>query len=69
MINMLRLGYVPECVEWVYTFGDAIAAIAVSDQESNKINIYDGLGVATPLHVFETLHSQPVVALKVSFFF
>lgn len=64
---MMRLGYIPQCIEWIYTLGDAILTLAVSDQESNRISIYDGLGVATPLHVFETLHTQPVVALKVSF--
>ena len=67
MINMMKLGYTPQCAEWVYSAGDAIAAIAVSDQESNKIYIYDGQGAETPLHIFERLHTKPVVALKVRF--
>ena len=65
MINMIKLGFIPHCSEWVYSLGDAIAAVAVSDSESNKIFVYDGLGTATPLHIFETLHTQPVIALKV----
>ena len=66
MINILNLGYVPLCAEWVYSDGDAIAAVAVSDQDSNKIYVYDGIGNSTPLHVFEKLHTKPIVVMKVS---
>lgn len=62
---MIKLNFVPLCCEWVYSPGDAIPAIAVSAQESNKIFIYDGQGTSTPLHVFEKLHTKPVVAMKV----
>nr|XP_034189826.1 peptidylprolyl isomerase domain and WD repeat-containing protein 1 isoform X2 [Osmia lignaria] len=64
MINMIKLNFVPLCCEWVYSPGDAIPAIAVSAQESNKIFIYDGQGTSIPLHVFEKLHTKPVVAMK-----
>lgn len=66
MINMMQLGFVPECVEWIYSAGDPISAVAVSDQESNKIYIYDGQGSETPIHIFDKLHTKPVVALKVN---
>ena len=66
MINMIKLDFVPLCTEWVYSAGDAIAAVAVSSQESNKIYIYDGQGSSMPLHVFEKLHTKPVVIMKVS---
>lgn len=66
MINMIKLDFVPLCAEWVYSDGDAIAAVAVSSQESNKIYIYDGQGTSTPLHVFEKLHTKSVVIMKVS---
>lgn len=65
MINMMKFSYVPQCVEWIYSPGDAVTAVAVSDQDSPKIFIYDGLGTETPLHVLEKLHLNPVVALKV----
>jgi len=29
MINMMKLGYVPQCCSWIYAAGDAIAALAV----------------------------------------
>lgn len=61
----MKLDYIPLCCEWIYSPGDAISAIAVSAQESNKIFIYDGQGTNTPLHVFEKLHTKPVVAMKV----
>ncbi|XP_011499182.1 PREDICTED: peptidylprolyl isomerase domain and WD repeat-containing protein 1 isoform X2 [Ceratosolen solmsi marchali] len=64
MINMMNLGYIPQCAEWIYSPGDAIAVVAVSDQESNKIYIYDGQGSETPTHIFDTLHTKPIVALK-----
>lgn len=67
MINMIRLDFVPLCAEWVYSAGDAMSAIAVSSQESNKIFIYDGQGTNTPLHVLEKLHTKPVVIMKVNY--
>ena len=65
MINILKLDYVPLCAEWIYADGDAISAVAVSDQDSNKIYVYDGLGNSTPLHVFDKLHTKPIIAMKV----
>jgi len=62
---MIKLNFVPLCTEWVYSAGDAISAVAVSSQESNKIYIYDGQGSSMPLHVFEKLHTKPVVIMKV----
>ena len=66
MINMIKLDFIPLCAEWVYSAGDAISAVAVSSQESNKIYIYDGQGTNAPLHVFEKLHTKPVIIMKVS---
>lgn len=65
MINMIKLDFVPLSCEWIYSPGDAISALAVSAQESNRIFIYDGQGTGAPLHVFERLHTKPVVAMKV----
>ncbi|XP_054013712.1 peptidylprolyl isomerase domain and WD repeat-containing protein 1 [Hylaeus anthracinus] len=64
MINMIKMDFIPLYCEWIYSPGDAIPALAVSAQESNKIFIYDGQGTGTPLHVFEKLHTKPVVAMK-----
>lgn len=64
MINMMRFDYVPNCAEWIHSAGDAISTLAISDATSNKIYIYDGQGQNTPLHVFEKLHTKPVVTMK-----
>lgn len=36
-----------------------------SDADTNKIYVYDGHGTNTHLHVFEKLHTKPVVIIKV----
>ncbi|XP_053697804.1 peptidylprolyl isomerase domain and WD repeat-containing protein 1 [Sabethes cyaneus] len=64
MINMLKLEYVPYRAEWIHNTGDAISYLAVADQDSNKIYVYDGKGTSTPLHVLEKLHTKPVVLIK-----
>lgn len=64
MINMMRLDYTPLCCEWIHCPGDAISALAVSDAATNKVYIYDGQGTNVPLHVFEKLHTKPVVTIK-----
>lgn len=64
MINMMRFDYIPNCAEWIHSSGDAISTLAISDSASNKIYIYDGQGQNTPLHVFEKLHTKPVVTMK-----
>lgn len=62
---MIKLDFLPLCAEWVYSAGDAISAVAVSSQESNKIYVYDGQGTNTPLRVLENLHTKPVIIMKV----
>uniref|UniRef100_A0A1Q3F9E7 peptidylprolyl isomerase n=1 Tax=Culex tarsalis TaxID=7177 RepID=A0A1Q3F9E7_CULTA len=64
MINMLKLEYVPYRAEWIHSTGDAIAYLAVADQDSNSIYIYDGKGTNEALHVLEKLHSKPVVLIR-----
>lgn len=65
MINMMKLDFIPLVVEWVYSAGDAISAVAISDQDTPKICVYDGQGTQQPLHVFDKLHRKPVVVMKV----
>ncbi|CAH3165754.1 unnamed protein product [Porites lobata] len=63
MINMLRLDYVPEQCEWIFPPGAAVAAVACSEKETGVINIYDGRGTSTPLHILN-LHTKPVMFIK-----
>lgn len=62
---MMKFNYVPQRAEWIYSSGDAVSAVAVSDQDSPNIYIYDGLGTETPLHIIKNLHLSPVIAIKV----
>lgn len=64
MINMIKLDYVPLATEWVHSPGDAISTLAVSDQDSNKICIYDAQGTNVPVHVLDRFHSKPVNVMR-----
>lgn len=37
-----------------------------SDADTNKVYVYDGHGTNTHLHIFEKLHTKPVVIIKVN---
>lgn len=64
MINMIKLNFLPLCVEWIHVPNDAISVLAVSDAETSNVSIFDAQGGGRPLHVFEKLHSKPVTAIK-----
>ncbi|ESO86723.1 hypothetical protein LOTGIDRAFT_220515 [Lottia gigantea] len=64
MINMMKLGYVPKACCFIFAAGDAIAALAVSEDKSNNIYVYDGTGSNTPLHTVDKLHYKPVTHIK-----
>lgn len=65
MINIIKLDFVPRCVEWIYAAGDGVFTIAVTDEASNNIYIFDSQGTGKPLKVLDSIHSAPVVAMKV----
>ncbi|XP_044261261.1 peptidylprolyl isomerase domain and WD repeat-containing protein 1 isoform X1 [Tribolium madens] len=64
MINMMKLDYGPNQVEWVHGPGDPVHSLAVTDSESPKIYIYDGRSDNKPLKVLEKMHTQAVVLIK-----
>ncbi|XP_066249842.1 peptidylprolyl isomerase domain and WD repeat-containing protein 1 [Euwallacea similis] len=64
MINIFKLDYVPATVEWIHGSGDAVHTMAVSDQDSCKIYIYDGRGSVVPLKVLEKIHLKPVTIIS-----
>ncbi|XP_001361848.2 peptidylprolyl isomerase domain and WD repeat-containing protein 1 isoform X2 [Drosophila pseudoobscura] len=63
MINIIRLGYTPQCTEWISAPGDAVQGLAITDAESNFIHIYDGQSGGQVLHTLEKMHAAPVVAM------
>lgn len=64
MINMLKLDITPSCTCWIYSAGDTIPCLAVSDADSGTIKVYDGQGTNEPLHVLEKLHTKPVTVIS-----
>ncbi|KAL5632597.1 hypothetical protein ACGC1H_005520 [Rhizoctonia solani] len=60
MINMLKLDYTPKAACWVHRRGQAQALLAISDEKSATIQIYDGRGDGTPLQTITSLHRSPV---------
>ncbi|XP_022710991.1 peptidylprolyl isomerase domain and WD repeat-containing protein 1-like [Varroa jacobsoni] len=64
LMNMLQFDYTPGHCEWVHTKGDAIRVVAVTDQNSNRILLYDGLASGGPLKVHKNLHQAPIVCLR-----
>lgn len=60
MINMLKLDFVPGTTAWIYSAGDTIPCIAVSDAATSCIQVFDAHGTNTPIHVMDKLHTKPV---------
>ncbi|BEJ08398.1 hypothetical protein CcaverHIS641_0504830 [Cutaneotrichosporon cavernicola] len=61
MINILKLGFTPKAACWVHAPGAGQSLLAVSDEKSSAIRIYDGRGDGSnPLHVLEKVHRAPV---------
>ncbi|KAL7628213.1 Peptidyl-prolyl cis-trans isomerase cyp15 [Parahypoxylon ruwenzoriense] len=61
LLTMLSLDYVPRCVCWVHKRGASLPLLAVSDDSTPLIYIYDGRGEnQTPVHSIKGLHRSPV---------
>ncbi|KAG2129450.1 hypothetical protein DEU56DRAFT_817175 [Suillus clintonianus] len=60
MINMLKLGFTPHACCWVHRRGQAQGLLAVSEQGTGTIRLYDGRGNDTPLLTIKQLHRFPV---------
>ena len=65
MINMISLEYTPRAACWVYKQGQAQALLAVSDQHSANVYLYDGKaeGLSAALETLPSLHTKPVTIM------
>ncbi|GAD99995.1 peptidyl-prolyl cis-trans isomerase, putative [Paecilomyces variotii No. 5] len=64
LLAMLPLDFTPRCICWVHRRGASLPMLAVTDESSNKILLYDGRGEnTTPLHTLTSIHRKPVVAM------
>lgn len=65
MIAMLRLPFVPGCVEWCFQRGADKAKLAISDSGTGLIHVYDiRSGSNEPVQELGSLHTQPVTAMR-----
>ncbi|EPS60312.1 hypothetical protein M569_14491, partial [Genlisea aurea] len=64
MMAMIRLPFVPGCVEWVYKRGDVKAKLAISDRNSSFVHIYDARSGSNDSLVSKEIHRGPVTCMK-----
>ncbi|KAK9860430.1 hypothetical protein WJX84_004863, partial [Apatococcus fuscideae] len=66
MMTMLKLPYIPLCAAWIYKKGEARTRLAISDQGSPDVHVYDVRGGSDdPIHTFQP-HRSPVAVLAYS---
>ena len=59
MINMINLSFTPRACCWVHKRGKASTILAISEEGSNKIHLFDGKGEDTPSATIESVHRKP----------
>ncbi|KAH7923839.1 hypothetical protein BV22DRAFT_1130346 [Leucogyrophana mollusca] len=60
MINMIKLGFTPHACCWVHKRGQAQGLLAVSEQSTGVIRLYDGRGDDKALLTIDKLHRSAV---------
>jgi peptidylprolyl isomerase domain and WD repeat-containing protein 1 len=65
MINMIKADFVPLTCEWIHHAGDAVQAIAVTDEASGTIYVYDGRQDGNePFKILDSIHRNPVTIIR-----
>ncbi|KAJ8568460.1 hypothetical protein K7X08_027993 [Anisodus acutangulus] len=64
MMSMIRLPFIPGCVEWVYKQGDVKAKLAVSDSNSSVVHIYDARAGTNEPIISKEVHLCPIKVMK-----
>ena len=49
MINMIAVPYTPSVVKWIYSIGSTVMSLAIAEEESHVIRIYDSTSNGAPL--------------------
>ncbi|KAL1999382.1 hypothetical protein VTN02DRAFT_4591 [Thermoascus thermophilus] len=64
LLAMFRLDITPRCICWVHRRGASLPLLAITDESSSTILLYDGRGDRPePLHTLKNIHRKPVVAM------
>ncbi|KAL5974606.1 cytochrome P450 monooxygenase 71 [Asimina triloba] len=66
MMFMMRLPFVPGAIEWVYKPGDVKAKLAISDQNSAFVHIYDARAGSIEPIISKEIHMGPIKVMKYS---
>jgi len=62
---MIKADFVPLTCEWIHHAGDAVQALAVTDEGSGSIYIFDGRQDGNePLKKLDTIHRNPVTTVR-----
>lgn len=59
LINMIKLPFAPRACCWVHKRGRADSVLAISEEGTSKIYLYDGRGGDSPASVIESIHRAP----------
>lgn len=61
---MLTLDFTPRCICWVHPRGASLPLLAVTDDSSSLIQIFDGRGEnPSPMNTLKSIHRTPVAAM------
>ncbi|KZF26828.1 peptidyl-prolyl cis-trans isomerase-like protein [Xylona heveae TC161] len=64
LLAMLTLEITPKSLCWVHKKGASLPLLAVSDEVTHSIHIFDGRGEnPTPIHTITSLHRSPICAM------
>lgn len=63
---MFKLPYTPRTCCWVHKRGRADSILAIAEEGSTRIHMYDGRGDGTPTNIVDHIHRQPCHLLAVS---
>lgn len=58
MINIFSLDYKPSTACWVHPRGQSRALLAIAEEDSHIIRLYDGRGESKPVAVIENVHRK-----------
>ncbi|KAI9772305.1 MAG: hypothetical protein M1840_001054 [Geoglossum simile] len=64
LLSMFTLEATPKAICWVHKRGASMPLLAVSDESSHSIRVYDGRGEnQSPLHTISKLHRNPITLM------
>ncbi|OLN88480.1 Peptidyl-prolyl cis-trans isomerase cyp15 [Colletotrichum chlorophyti] len=64
LLAMIKLSFTPRCACWVHNRGASLPLLAVSEDSSCSIHIFDGRGEKQdPIHTIKSLHRSPVAVM------